>query len=117
MAWRWLKSIGLFGGARATLSKGGMGMSWGVPGIRIGRSPSGRFWLSLSIPGTGISIIKDLRLPRRAAGAPSRSLPVPQAAPQPQSSISQSAASGRANPSPSSLTPNQQLLEKIKKTP
>lgn len=37
-----------------------MGMSWGIPGIRFGISPSGQKYISFGIPGTGIYFIKYL---------------------------------------------------------
>lgn len=45
---------------RTTLSKGGVGMSWGIPGFRFGVSPSGRKYFSIGIPGTGLYFIKYL---------------------------------------------------------
>ena len=57
MGWRWRRSINA-GGARATLSKSGVGFSYGFAGLRIGRSPSGNYWVSATIPGTGMSFIK-----------------------------------------------------------
>jgi Protein of unknown function (DUF4236) len=59
MSWRWRKSFGR-GPLRINLSKGGIGWSFGIPGLRIGRSPSGRPYVSQSIPGTGLSWIKYL---------------------------------------------------------
>lgn len=35
-------------------------MSWGVPGLRFGVSPSGRKYISFGIPGTGLYFIKYL---------------------------------------------------------
>ena len=54
MAWRFRKSVSR-GPFRWTASKSGLGMSWGIPGLRIGKSASGKFYVSLSIPGTGLS--------------------------------------------------------------
>jgi hypothetical protein len=45
---------------RTTVSKGGVGMSWGIPGFRFGISPSGRKYISIGIPGTGLYFIKYL---------------------------------------------------------
>ena len=58
MSWRWLQRIRLPFGVNANLSRGGVGWSWGIPGIRVGVSPSGRKWLSLGIPGTGFRIFR-----------------------------------------------------------
>jgi len=104
MGWRWRKTIGLFGGARATVSRNGAGFSWGFSGLRIGRSPTGNLWVSFSIPGTGISFIKYL-----PTFSSQRSIPAaPPAAIAPPSLGSQPSIP---------LTPNQRLLEKIKKMP
>lgn len=45
---------------RVTLSKAGVGMSWGIPGFRFGVSPSGRKYFSIGIPGTGLYFVKYL---------------------------------------------------------
>lgn len=57
MGWRFRKQFGS-GGFRGSLTKRGIGMSWGIPGVRFGVSPTGRRFLSLSIPGTGLYWIK-----------------------------------------------------------
>lgn len=59
MAWRWRKSLGR-GPFRVTLSKKGIGWSVGIPGLRYGRTPDGRKYVSQGIPGTGIYRIKYL---------------------------------------------------------
>src|SRR5438552_1734124 len=38
---------------RWSLSKGGIGYSWGFPGFRIGRAATGCRYVSIGIPGTG----------------------------------------------------------------
>jgi|SRR5581483_6827892 len=53
MRWRWRKSIG-FGPFRTNLSSGGVGWSIGLPGFRYGISATGRRYISVGIPGTGI---------------------------------------------------------------
>jgi hypothetical protein len=60
MGWRWRESVSLGGGARTTLTAHGMGISWGIGGLRVGRSPTGSLWVSFTIPGTGIGFIKYL---------------------------------------------------------
>lgn len=50
-------SIGPF---RTSLSKTGVGFSWGFPGLRFGVSPNGRKYVSMGIPGTGLYMIKYL---------------------------------------------------------
>jgi hypothetical protein len=57
MSWIFRK-IFRFGPFRTTLSKGGVGMSWGIPGFRVGVSANGRKYLTLGIPGTGIYFTK-----------------------------------------------------------
>lgn len=47
-----------FGPFRSSISKSGLGFSWGLPGLRIGISPDGRKYLSIGIPGTGLYMIK-----------------------------------------------------------
>lgn len=57
--WQWRKSFGR-GPFRISLSKKGVGYSVGIPGIRVGRSPNGRTYISQSIPGTGLRKITYL---------------------------------------------------------
>lgn len=59
MGWRFRKTFN-FGFFRAVLTKGGWGHSWGIPGFRIGRSPNGRKYISVGIPGTGLYYFKYL---------------------------------------------------------
>lgn len=59
MSWIFRKVFRL-GPFRTTLSKGGVGVSWGIPGFRFGVSPSGRKYFSIGIPGTGLYFIKYL---------------------------------------------------------
>lgn len=53
------KKVGPF---RFTLSKSGLGMSVGVKGFRVTKTSSGRVRTTASIPGTGISYVKDKSL-------------------------------------------------------
>ena len=57
MSWRFRKifRLGPFG---TSISKSGVGVSWGIPGFRIGVSGNGRKYLTLGIPGTGIYFTK-----------------------------------------------------------
>jgi hypothetical protein len=57
MGWRFRKTFGR-GPFRWTLSKKGIGWSWGIPGLRTGVSPSGQRYVSVGIPGTGLYYIK-----------------------------------------------------------
>lgn len=69
MRFRKSKKIGPF---RFTLSKSGIGMSVGVKGFRVTKTSSGRVRTTASIPGTGISYVKDSS-PRSASRAKSSS--------------------------------------------
>jgi len=57
---RWLQRIRLPFGFRSTVSRSGIGYSWGVPGLRVGVSPSGRKWISLGFPRLGLSFFRYL---------------------------------------------------------
>jgi uncharacterized protein DUF4236 len=58
MGWRFRRTLSM-GGFRGTISKQGLGGSWGLGGIlRLGVSPDGRRYISIRIPGTGISWVK-----------------------------------------------------------
>lgn len=59
MGFRFRKGLG-FGPLRINLSKRGIGTSIGVPGARITKSSSGRKYVTLGIPGTGLSWTKTL---------------------------------------------------------
>lgn len=58
--WRWRKIFSLGGGSRATVTKNGVGVSFQLPGFRVGVSPQGRPFFSLGIKGTGLYYIKYL---------------------------------------------------------
>lgn len=58
MGLRFRKSITLFPGVRLNLSKSGVGVSAGVPGLRGSINTSGRATATASIPGTGLSYVK-----------------------------------------------------------
>lgn len=47
-----------FGPFRTSVSKSGVGFSWGLPGLRFGVSANGRKYISVGIPGTGLYMIK-----------------------------------------------------------
>jgi tetratricopeptide (TPR) repeat protein len=55
MGFRLYKSVNLGGGMRLNLSKTGVGVSAGVPGLRYSVHSSGRRTSSVGIPGSGIS--------------------------------------------------------------
>ncbi|EJF08500.1 DUF4236 domain-containing protein [Pontibacter sp. BAB1700] len=59
MAFFFRKSINI-GPIRINFSKSGMGFSIGVPGARVGKSATGKTFVSGSAPGTGIGYRKYL---------------------------------------------------------
>ncbi|MEZ4905529.1 MAG: DUF4236 domain-containing protein [Spirosomataceae bacterium] len=59
MSWTFRKIFRL-GPMRTALSKGGLGMSWGIPGFRFGVSANGRKYITIGIPGTGLYFTKYL---------------------------------------------------------
>jgi hypothetical protein len=63
MAWGFRRSLRLAGPLRLNLSKSGLGLSLGVPGLHIGTGPRGRY-LRAGIPGTGVYYRKSLNKPR-----------------------------------------------------
>lgn len=83
MAWRWRKSIGR-GPFRMNLTKRGVGWSVGIPGLRYGRSPSGREYISQGIPGTGLYRIEYLPKNAPNIGATPTTVPGPAPAPMNQ---------------------------------
>lgn len=59
MGFRFRKSINV-GPLRVNLSKSGVGYSIGKKGVRLTKTASGRRQATVSVPGTGISYVKDL---------------------------------------------------------
>ena len=59
MGFRFRKSINLGGGVRMNLSKSGVGFSAGVKGARITKKATGGIRTTLSVPGTGLSYVKE----------------------------------------------------------
>ena len=59
MGLRYRKSINVGGGFRVNVSKTGIGGSWGVKGARFTKTATGRNRVTLSLPGTGISYVKE----------------------------------------------------------
>ncbi|PYS50744.1 MAG: hypothetical protein DMG13_20395 [Acidobacteria bacterium] len=57
MGWRFRKYFG-GRGFRWVISKRGVGVGWGIPGLRFGISPLGQPYISVSLPGTGLYWIK-----------------------------------------------------------
>jgi len=82
VSFRYRKSISLGGGVRLNLSKTGIGISAGVPGLRYSVHSSGRTTRTVGIPGTGIYWRDDHRTHRPApARASRRVVPAPARAP------------------------------------
>ena len=106
MAWRWRKSIG-FGGTRTTISQSGLGFSYGFAGLRLGRSPSGNYWFSITIPGTGVSFFKYIG--KNIIQSPTTQ----NIANQNQTTITNTQSNIQTN---LTQTPNQRLLEKMRNT-
>ncbi|MBQ3330710.1 MAG: DUF4236 domain-containing protein [Ruminococcus sp.] len=65
MGLRFRKTISLLPGVRLNISKSGLGISAGVPGLRGSINTSGRVTGTASIPGTGISYQKTKTLGSR----------------------------------------------------
>ncbi len=67
MGMRFRKSINLGGGARVNLSKSGIGYSLGTKGARITKKSSGGTRRTLSVPGTGVSYVKESGTGKRSS--------------------------------------------------
>src|SRR6266568_1859115 len=63
MPWGFRRSLRIAGPLRLNLSKSGLGLSLGVPGLHVGRGPRGAY-LRAGIPGTGVYYRKSLNGPR-----------------------------------------------------
>ena len=59
VGFRFRKSVNLDGGLKINFSKSGVGYSWGTKGARITKMAKGGTRTTLSIPGTGISYVKE----------------------------------------------------------
>ena len=97
MGWRWRKTVNLGGGARITTTTEGVGVSCGVAGFRLGKSPNGSVWISFSVPGTGINFIKNI--------IPKSKLPVSQPPKTP----------AHQNVTSVAMSENQRVLQEIRK--
>lgn len=59
MGFRYRKSINLGGGFKINLSKSGIGYSWGTKGYRVTKTARGTTRKTYSVPGTGLSYVKE----------------------------------------------------------
>ncbi len=59
MGLRFRKGIKLGGGAKLNLSKSGLGFSFGTKGARYTKKANGGTRQTISVPGTGVSYVKD----------------------------------------------------------
>src|SRR5947209_8258371 len=76
MGWRFRKTFRA-GPLRWTLTKRGIGYSWGVPGFRVGIAPNGDRYFSVGIPGTGLYFIKYFGKRKSPSAAPPSLPPSP----------------------------------------
>ena len=77
MGFRLYKSVRLGKGVRLNLSKTGVGVSAGVPGLRYSVHSSGRTTKTAGIPGTGVYYRKDSRAGTTSRSRAARTLPPP----------------------------------------
>lgn len=61
MGVRYRKSINLGHGFRINISKSGIGGSWGTKGFRVTKTAKGATRFTVSIPGTGLSYVKEIK--------------------------------------------------------
>jgi tetratricopeptide (TPR) repeat protein len=66
MGFRFQRSIGLGKFLRLNISKSGLGISAGIPGLRLSTGPRGTFFTA-GLPGTGLSFRKKLSSTSRAS--------------------------------------------------
>ncbi len=65
LGWRWVQRFRLPLGFRTSMTRRGMGASWGIPGLRFGISPSRRKWVSFGFPGLGLYFFRYLGSPNQ----------------------------------------------------
>ena len=68
MGLRFRKTISLFKGVNLNISKSGLGISAGVPGLRGSINTSGRVTGTVGIPGTGVYYKKSYDLKKLGKG-------------------------------------------------
>ena len=74
MSWRYQKPIRVLPGVHLNLSKSGVGVSIGDRGAHVGWTARGRRYVSLGVPGTGLSWREYER--RRPGGRASKVQPM-----------------------------------------
>ncbi len=74
MGWRWRQYIRI-GPLKYVLSRSGVGVSIGVPGLRYGVTAAGRRFVSVGIPGLGLYWYRYLGSPSRAGKSPQTGMP------------------------------------------
>jgi hypothetical protein len=79
MGFRYRKSINLGGGFRVNLSKSGIGYSFGRKGFRVSKTARGTTRRTASIPGTGVSYVKETG--KKSRNAQNRGAASPQSEP------------------------------------
>ena len=94
MSWRWRRSLGR-GPFRISFTTKGVGVSVGVPGLRVGRAPDGRMFISQGIPGTGLYRIRYFG-PHSVTGTSRGRVPVGRPKPSPVPSQAGPLARARA---------------------
>jgi hypothetical protein len=60
LGFRWVQRIRFPLGIRSSITRNGVGFSWGIPGARVGLSPTGRKWISLGFPAIGLYFFRYL---------------------------------------------------------
>lgn len=103
MTWLWRKTYN-FGPIRSTVSSRGVGWSVGLSFLRFGVGPHGGRYISLSVPGTGISFVKYLGYRQSHVVAATSLQPSAQSAP-PQ----------KVQQGVTTLTKNQQIVDAIRR--
>ena len=76
-------------------------MSWGIPGLRIGRSAYGSWWISIGLPF-------GFRVTRRLGQTPHRTFPTTTKSTRDPTTNGQRELSSAA-------TPNQRILDRMKR--
>lgn len=95
MGFRMRKSINLGGGVRVNLSKKGVGYSVGTKGYRVTKKAGGGIRTTASLPGTGISYVKETGSGKRHKASRSTGPAVTEAQPNKKSHLT---AADRRNP-------------------